>query len=118
MSREIKFRAWTGKRMILPAIAFDNSAQPFLVAPEIAMPEIHLEWMQSTGLKDKNGVDIYEGDIIELPNTDVCVIEWRDTGFIAIAPKTKWEQTMGRYNYWSAEKILGNIYQNPELLKQ
>lgn len=73
--------------------------------------------MQYTGLKDKNGKEIYEGDIVEIPNTDVCVIEWRDTAYVAVAPKTKFKDTRGIYTYWSAKEVIGNIYENPELLK-
>jgi uncharacterized phage protein (TIGR01671 family) len=76
---------------------------------------------QFTGLKDKNGKEIYEGDIIILPDEDddeYFVIEWDDdTARFAIVQHGS---TMCDFdNYYGKELcIIGNIYENPELLKE
>ena len=58
MSREIKFRAWDGKRMTTSGIQFITSTGVLEFKPIGKL-------MQYTGLKDKNGKEIYEGDIIK-----------------------------------------------------
>ena len=74
--------------------------------------------MQSTGLKDKNGNEIFEGDILGSKDGILdSVVEFRsDLGM--------WTTSLIRYNNFerlcnvaSERKIIGNIYKNPELLK-
>lgn len=73
------------------------------------------ELMQYTGLKDKNGKEIYEGDIIAFP-TYKTVIEWSDKH---AAYKPWCEYMEGHDNIEEGEpiEVIGNIYENPELLK-
>lgn len=109
MTREIKFRVWNrhSKRMIehneLRGLHFDT----VLCAENL---------MQYTGLKDINGKEIYEGDILK-KNEDILEVIWG-------RQRAGWRgKVIKRSNYgWKIMEnifkveVIGNIYENPELL--
>lgn len=131
--RDIKFRAFHKKenRMIYPASKRNDTCMVFeetgwfIVDHFTGKMETILkcedgELMQYTGLKDKNGVEIYEGDIIKADNRITC-IQWTGNGFNGVYMNDdltwddEWEDSISRYG---KIELLGNIYQNPELLKR
>lgn len=127
--REIKFRAWDKIFKEMGNVACLNLSE--FSTDHIIKNKSHpnfynqtfnnLILMQYTGLKDVHGKEIYEGDIIielydgkpkhSIPSN--CIVEW---GFHS--DHSSYMYQLG-WNLWEEEeyKVVGNIYENPELLR-
>ena len=77
--------------------------------------------MQYTGLKDKNGRQIFEGDILKCRRYEFVKVIWGDDGFKAWYQPSSVNITVISLNHFlkknKSTKIIGNIYENPELLE-
>lgn len=74
--------------------------------------------MQCTGLKDKNGKLIYEGDIVEvIPDKEYAVIKWNNES-VRFDIRIKNSTSIYRFTTFCGDEleVIGNIYENPELL--
>jgi len=117
------FRAWDGTKMLenVPISAVR-------VGDNLEMRGTTLILMQYTGLKDKNGVEIYESDIVQHCNITkpfiVSIggyIETYSEGHVAngIHLHTETEDVVLGVSAFNSDRnleVIGNIYQNPELL--
>ena len=77
--------------------------------------------MQSTGLKDKNGVDVYQGDIIRCTSGCLHEVIWLEEyggTFIGGMPAWYLSGLRNGYSWTGREEVIGNIYENPELMKE
>ena len=114
MNREIKFRAWEKnlKEMILVEEIDFNS---LMINQSTAWRFIdEVELMQYTGLKDKNGIEIYEDDLVAEEHGRIYRVVFKGDCWrcepISRGSKNRWLS-----NYL---EIIGNIYENPELLER
>jgi uncharacterized phage protein (TIGR01671 family) len=125
--REIKFRAWN---MITRKMSFPNSIR---LPWEQKRDGVYL--MQFTGLLDRQGNEIFEGDIVKIlytdwPSCSSChkspqehmnaialtrVVIWSKQGFYVSHKVDGWAESMEPGAHGFIE-IIGNIYSNPELL--
>jgi uncharacterized phage protein (TIGR01671 family) len=141
MNREIKFRAWDNqeKEMIINGCIGSGSSSQLIIIewnggislcnafglPDGSNPTFdnpvtkRFELMQFTGLKDKNGKEIYEGDILK-------VELFSKMFFISFGKSEKWGAcfcvqsfnsiTFLTKNWSDTSAVIGNIYENPDLL--
>ena len=81
-----------------------------------------IEIMQSTGLKDKNGVEIFEGDIVvnQYGNVGYVAYLQQEAGFVVVKKKSDYRlghrNTGESYDVTTNHEVIGNIHSNPELL--
>lgn len=121
--REIKFRAWDKefKKFATTALKYAIEDINFLT---------DYEWMQNTGVNDdsEDEVEIFEGDIVELiyeQEKHICKVKYEVGGFMFVENNlpdgylffTEIVEVDRDYIWIPDSKVIGNIYENPELLE-
>lgn len=125
--REIKFRVWQklfGGWIELKKIVFaedDSTIIGFIDKDGEPYGTKEIEIMQYTGYKDKNGKEIYEGDIlIDEFNRKLLVEWWQGSFALKAISETNFKITREIFQWFDNEKyfpkIIGNRWENPKLL--
>ena len=128
--REIKFRAWDGAKNEWLASS-NKDALPyygFALVGEVMTVQSPPVWSldegnvieQYTGLKDKNGTEIYEGDIIKVEgDAEIYRVEWIYSGF-GLEPRynSPLYPILGNVKLRKKIEVIGNVHENPELVEE
>lgn len=122
----IKFRAWDKELQTMLDVSLIDFKKRVLVGEHWKFGETNfmsfddIKLMQSTGLKDKNGKEVFIGDIIKCtrgcPHEVYLVKEYGGT-YIGGMPAIYLKGIREGYAWTEHEEILGNVYENPELLE-
>lgn len=124
--REIKFRAWFKDTGEMKEVAMNNvykgNTSYLHLSPMPFSDYRAVDLMQYTGLKDKNGVEVYEGDIIRYNDSlngprSKMTVKFEGGSYTLDAYREGWCYELGSCLVEYVE-IIGNIYENPELLEE
>jgi uncharacterized phage protein (TIGR01671 family) len=146
MKRELKFRAWDGERLRnVSSVGWIDGEMDYIGTPKYHGPAEDFKLMQYTGLKDSQSVEIYEGDIVQRNNNpkDLAQVCFGEFPVYEMESEEVIDKAVGWYlkviptdalskmepfcydsiisNYWNKNtnaKVIGNIYENPELMEE
>jgi len=136
--RTIKFRYWNGNKMNYnPKIGTHEGTYDYSINDEFVNPDEERRYMQFTGLLDKNGKEIYEGDVVSFESGSFEIKWFPKWAMFGLKGECRYrhqsnpdEDPLGssgsstKYKpyhltgyYLKKIEVIGNIYENPELLE-
>lgn len=125
MGRQYKFRAWEKKLKEMITVSTIDFRKGMINTDSLWRYFHEVELMQYTGLTDKNGREIYEGDILRLLNSDVlCEVVYETPSFCRRWLNPKVSNVRGveiesmAHNTHVAYEVIGNIYEHKQLLEE
>lgn len=110
--REIKFKVWDKARKVM----LDDVRLSGMLNKKLKCKSV--EFLQYTGLKDKNGVELYCADVCQVDGLGVCEVGICEF-YGAVFKRDGWNHAVVESVVeQDGFEIIGNIYENPELLEQ
>lgn len=119
--REIKFKALldSGKWIYITIHPghrkFEGGSDQYVGTAKLVTP-----WLQMTGLKDRNGQEIFEGDVLKTQSGDLINVGWHNTFASFCLNKRGWAHSHFFHEAVEAEncEVISNIHENKELLEK
>ena len=122
-----KFRAWDKFDKVIRDVTLLDYNQFFVgySYPVFMKSTMHMELMRSTGLHDKNGQEIFEGDVLEIEDEGEVLgnakLTWNNEQAVFMIEAINVDDIAPFYEILSDEsysyRVVGNVYDNPELLE-
>ena len=115
-----KFRAWHKYMQRMSEVLAISFERQKVKIRDLTVPFVDVTLMQSTGLIDKNGVEIFEGDVVEVFDSRYAVFYDNENASFRLKPRDKRWNTdyMSNYTHEASFEIIGDIYRNPELVEE
>jgi hypothetical protein len=107
-AKDFKFRVWNADEKIMIYTGVLDHYLTFIQ---------DMPLMQFTSMRDSENNDIYESDIVEITSCSPSFVKWANKRgwYLLVQIKTGYKSTLGSCH--EDIKVIGNIYENPELLE-
>ena len=125
--REIKFRGFNGEKWLFGNLNINYKAKHAAISDdEWWRHPVRFETVgQFTGLKDSRGVEIYEGDILDIDGTFIAEVVYACGSFDLYTKKEPlgplsaiaYDCAIGLFSGTMEMVVIGNVYDNPELMR-